>query len=98
MNWKTIHLTLSPEQVERVKLQNTKVIRHLEEGLPLRRDILDGFKTELSVIVNQHPEFVDVLGRHTVPAITMAFRCFIRTMRSSTFPGLWLSTAFQINK
>ena len=63
MIYRQIQITLSEEKVQRIKSLNEKVLRHLEDNFSLRLSILADLKAELSGIVKEMPEFIDVLER-----------------------------------
>ncbi|HEX9655133.1 MAG TPA: hypothetical protein VGA99_15610, partial [bacterium] len=61
MIWKSVTLDLSTEQIASLKAQNAKVIKHLEDGFPLRLNVLEALKTELTNIANATPELAKTL-------------------------------------
>ncbi|MCP5046742.1 MAG: hypothetical protein GY940_06195, partial [bacterium] len=58
---KTVKLKLTHRQAGQLMLYYSDVIAHLEDGEPLSVAVLQNLKTELSAIVNQTPEWKEVL-------------------------------------
>jgi len=58
---KILNLELTGKQIESLKAHYRKVIRHLEKGLPLKMDVLQALKDELTGIVDSHREWKSVL-------------------------------------
>ena len=63
MIYQQITLTLAEEQVQRIKSLNAKILQHLEDDFALHLAILEKLKTELSGIVKEMPEFIEVLEK-----------------------------------
>ncbi|MCK5057012.1 MAG: tetratricopeptide repeat protein [Candidatus Aminicenantes bacterium] len=61
MIFKTLNIKVSDTQIKKLKDFNQKVTRHLEEEFPLKLNVLEGLKVELSGIVNQSHDWQEVL-------------------------------------
>ena len=63
MIWTSVHLALSANQIKKLKARNAKVIKHIEEGFPLRFDVLESLQSAMTDGLNSTPEFVDILQK-----------------------------------
>ncbi|MDY6933813.1 MAG: tetratricopeptide repeat protein [Spirochaetota bacterium] len=63
MIYKQINPDIKNKQTEELKEENAKIIKHLEQGFPLRADVLENMKAILSNIINSTREFTDVLKK-----------------------------------
>jgi tetratricopeptide (TPR) repeat protein len=58
---KALTIQLKETQIKQLKSHYRPVIRHLEEGFPLKMKVLETLKNDLSVIVNELPQWQEVL-------------------------------------
>lgn len=58
---KALTIQLKETQIKQLKSHYRQVIRHLEEGFPLKMKVLEALKNDLSVIVNESPQWQEVL-------------------------------------
>jgi tetratricopeptide (TPR) repeat protein len=67
MQWKTITLDLSEQEIQTLKQHNAKLIQHLEDHQPLKPEIISGLKEALTAAINQNAGFRSVMAdlRHS---------------------------------
>jgi hypothetical protein len=58
---KKLDIQLGEAQIKQLKSHYRQVIRHLEEGFPLKMKVLEELKNALSAIVNESPQWQEVL-------------------------------------
>ena len=63
MNWQSVTLNLSDQEIQALKQQNARIIQHLEEGYPLKPELLAGLKQELTAVINKNTDFRKVMER-----------------------------------
>ena len=61
MKWETVRLELGEAEIEGLKLHNAKLMKHLEDGFPLRVHVLAGLKDWLMAIINKNGDFLRVM-------------------------------------
>jgi CHAT domain-containing protein len=57
---KKLDIQLGESQIKQLKSHYRQVIRHLEEGFPLKMKVLEELKNALSAIVNESPQWQEV--------------------------------------